>query len=174
MTGVCVSFAASLFIHDCVNVNATKSWILEQDAAYCLRHPRVKRADLIALPLSGIQGNEITNPVEEVSFEFHTLHTFERLTCLRDLERISIGTVMTDDIDIETLAKLPVLNTISFGPEAREDTPHFNEKMATLRKLTPSLKIIFDSNRLYDRHLNTLEKDWVTRDGHVNFQKTEQ
>ena len=109
--------------------------------------------------LTGIHGDEYSNPVKEIAFEFYTLNTFEPLICLRKIERIAVETVMSGEIHMSPLAKLPRLAEISFCKEARE-TPGFDAKIAQLKDMMPNLKIEYDTEHYY-RRPQTSDQEWV-------------
>ena len=146
-------------------VAAAKAWILNEDGAYCLSYPcpNAERVGAEKQFIAGVYGNEYSNPVKEVAFEFYTLGTFEPLTCLRKIEHIAVETVMEGDIDLTPLAKLPELSGISFCKEAR-NTPGFDTKIAELKALIPNISIEFDTDYNH-RRTQTKSQEWVVNGG---------
>ena len=167
----CVAVLLAAFVHLQWQrkVAAAKTWILNQDGAYCLTEPCPNAARtgdesrLYAYSLYGIHGDEYSNPVKEVAFEFATLYTFEPLTCFRKIERISVETVMSGDIDMKQLAKLPKLSEISFCKESR-NTPGFDRKITELKESVPGIKIEFDTPH-FCRRMETRTEEWVVNAG---------
>jgi len=170
VTCVCLLLATFVYVQRHRAVTAAKHWILKQEGAYCLTYsvPGATRTDS-TFPadyrdsLYGIHGDEYSNPVKEVAFEFSTLYSFEPLTCFKKLERIAVETVMAGNIDLKPLASLPELAEISFCRESR-NTPGFDNKVSQLKKMIPNLRIEFDTDYYY-RRSQTKAEPWVINAG---------
>lgn len=170
VTCVCLLLVTFVCMQRHRTATAAKHWILKQDGAYCLTYsvPGAPRTDSTFGPayhdsLYGIHGDEFSNPVKEVAFEFSTLFSFKPLTSFQKLERIAVETVMVADIDLTPLARLPNLLEISFCEESR-DTPEFDSKVSQLKKMIPNLRIEFDTDYRY-RRSQTKTAPWVVNAG---------